>query len=124
MKKQLGVAFAAALMWVAFTVPMLPVLLALLPIMIVLYAITGKVSVRDRVKTIGKALDQLVNATYFSGHPKETISSHAGRWLTEAPERAPKWVFVISWLTNLFEENHCIKAIEAPFVGMPLGGGD
>ncbi|MCC6531516.1 MAG: hypothetical protein IT531_03125 [Burkholderiales bacterium] len=108
-------------MLIAFIVPMLPVLLVVLPLRVVAYAFVGGDNLRSSIKIPGKALDQLVNATYFGGHPKETISSHAGRWLTEAPERAPRWAHVIAWLTNIAEKDHVIKAIEAPFKGLPLG---
>lgn len=121
MKKRLGRAFAAFLMWLAFTLPTLPVLILVLPLRILLYAITGNEELERRIKVPGKALDQFCNAEFFGGHPKETISSHAGRWLIEAPDRAPRWVHVIDWLTGLFEKDHCEKAIEAPFIGMPLG---
>ena len=121
MGRRLGEAFAAALMWLLFTIPMLPVLVVVLPLRILWYTLTGDATMREKVAIPGKALDQLVNATYFGGHPKETVSSHAGRWLTEAPDRAPGWVRVIAWLTNLFEKDHVVKAIEEPFIGMPLG---
>lgn len=121
MKRRIGEAVAASLMWLVFTIPMLPVLLFVLPARIAMYVLTGDQRLRERIQLPGKALDQLVNATYFGGHPKETVSSHAGRWLTEAPDRAPRWVRVIAWLTNLFEQDHVVKAIERPFLGMPLG---
>jgi hypothetical protein len=111
-------------MWLAFTVPILPFLLFVLPIRIVRYAITGDPDHRAAVKLPGKALDQLCNAAYFSGHPKETISSHAGRWLTQSPGDAPRWARVIAWLTDLFEDNHVFKAIEQPFLGQPLKSRD
>lgn len=120
MTKRLGEALAATLMWLAFTAMALPVILLAFPFWIVRYAVTGKPEHREAVKSHGKALDQLINSAVFGGNPKETLSSHAGRWLTEAPERAPWWVTVVDRLTGIAEHDHVIKAIEAPFVGSPL----
>lgn len=120
MGKRLGEALAATLMWLTFTAMALPVLLLAFPFWILRYVVTGKPEHRDAIKLPGKALDQLCNCAYFGGHPKETISSHAGRWLSEAPDRAPWWAKVVARLTDVFEENHVFKAIEQPFLGTPL----
>ncbi len=120
MKKRLGEAFAALLMWLPFGIGAM-VLLVAFPLLILRYIVTGKPEHRDAVKLPGKALDQLCNVTYFGGHPKETISSHAGRWLFEQHGLpVPWWVEVVARITDVFEEQHVIKAIEGPFVGQPL----
>ena len=120
-KKRLGEAIAALLMWAFFGAATLFLLVAF-PLLIIRYIVTGKPGHRDAVKLPGKALDQVVNCAYFSGHPKETISSHAGRWLFEKHGLpVPWWAEVVARITDVFEEDHVIKAIEAPFLGQPLG---
>lgn len=120
MKKRLGEAFAALLMWAFFGAATL-LLLVVFPLLIVRYILSGSESARNAVKLPGKALDQVVNTTYFGGHPKETISSHAGRWLFEKHGLpVPWWVNVVARVTDVFERDHVIKAIEAPFLGAPL----
>ncbi len=119
MKRRLGEALVAVLLWVIFGVGGL-VVLVLFPLMVGRYVLTGNAAHREAVKNRGKALDQLFNVTFFGGNPKETLSSHAGRWLTEAPERAPWWVKVVATITGWVEKDHVHKAIERPFVGMPL----
>ena len=121
MKKRLGEAFAATLMWLIFTMMALPVLLLAFPWWIVRYAVTGSADAREAVKQPGKALDQFCNCSYFAGHPKETISSHAGRWLFEKHGLPiPWWADVVARITDEFEPGHVFKAIEAPFLGRPL----
>lgn len=117
--KRLGEAIAALLLWLVFTLMALPALLVF-PLLVLRYVVTGRIEHRDRVKDIGKALDQFCNAAYFDGHPKETISSHAGRWLHEHGPHAPWWAHLVERLTHPFESNHVFKAIEEPFLGMPL----
>lgn len=121
MRKRLGETVAATLMWLVFTLMALPVLLLAFPFWIGRYAVTGRPEHRDAVKRPGKALDQVVNCAYFGGNPKETLSSHAGRWLFEKHGLpVPWWVEVVARITDVFEDQHVIKAIEKPFVGMPL----
>lgn len=119
MKRRLGEAVAAMLMWCIFGAGVV-LYLVVMPLLIIRYVIVGTESARNAVKLPGKALDQAFNCIYFHGHPKETLSSHAGRWLFEAPERAPWWVPVVATVTAWFEENHVQKAVEAPFLGTPL----
>jgi len=119
MKKRIGESIAATFMWIIFGVGAVVVLVAF-PLLILRYAILGTEDARNDVKLPGKALDQLFNSFFFAGNPKETLSSHAGRWLSEAPERAPWWAHVVDRITGLFEENHVFKAIEKPFIGLPL----
>lgn len=120
MKKRLGESVAALLMW-AFFGTAIVAFLAVFPLLTVRYIVTGKPEHRDAVKRPGKALDQVVNCAYFGGNPKETLSSHAGRWLFEQHSLpVPWWVGVVEKITGLFEKDHVIKAIEAPFLGQPL----
>lgn len=120
LKKRLGEAFAALLMWAFFGVAIV-IFLAAFPLLVLRYVIVGTPSAREFVKQSGKSLDQVVNCAYFGGHPKETISSHAGRWLFEKHGlEVPWWVEVVARITDVFEEQHVIKAIEAPFLGQPL----
>lgn len=120
LQKRLGEAIAALLMWFVFGIGAL-ILLVALPLLILRYVIVGTDSARSHVKLPGKALDQLCNATFFGGNPKETISSHAGRWLSEPHGLpVPWWVSVVERITDVFEKDHVITAIEAPFRGQPL----
>jgi hypothetical protein len=112
--KQAAIGF---LFWVAFGVPVLLALVTL-PLFILAYAL-GAENVRPWVYRVGKALDQTANAALFGGHPKETISSHTGRWIVSGRDM-PFWVFMVERLTDIFEPDHCVKAIEEPFIGEPL----
>lgn len=110
-------AILGVLFWIAFGLPILLSLIAL-PLFILAYA-CGADNVRPWVYRVGKALDQTANAALFGGHPKETISSHTGRWLISG--RDVPWQFAaVDALTGLFERGHCIKAIEEPFRNEPL----
>lgn len=105
------------LFWIAFA-PVAIVGILLQPLTILIYAF-GNDNIRAFIYRTGKALDQFDNALLFGGHPKETISSHVGRWLVSG--RPVPWKFrTVAWLTNLFEKDHCIKAIEVPFLREPL----
>jgi len=118
-KKRLGEAFAALLMWAFFGAATM-LLIAVFPLLILRYVLTGTAEARDAVKLPGKALDQVVNCAFFGGHPKETVSSHAGRWIFQRPDDAPWWAHAVDRITGWFEEAHVIKAIEAPFLREPL----
>lgn len=88
---------------------------------IAVFAVTGNDGVREWVFRTGKAVDQLNNAAWFSGHHKETISSHAGRWYLDMSGRPIPYRFrFVKWLTDLFEKNHVINAVEEPFLNLPL----
>ena len=101
------------LFWVAFG-PLAIVLILALPVGIVLYGF-GNDNIRAWVYRVGKALDQTDNAGYFGGNPKETISSHTGRYIASGKLLPIRYRFV-RWLTDLFEHDHCVKTIEEPFV--------
>lgn len=107
----------ALLFWFAFA-PIAILGIICMPIGVALYAF-GNDNIRAWVYRCGKALDQFDNALIFGGLPQETISSHAGRWVLSGQPIPWKFRFVI-WLTDLFEDDHAIKAIEPPFVGQEL----
>jgi hypothetical protein len=114
--KRAKIALAGLIYWCAFTPFILLTLVAQL-IGIAWYACTGNDAVRLWVYRTGKAGDQLCNASLFSGNPKETISSHAGRIYQRAEASPaddfpiPRWARVVKWLTDLAEPDHVIKAI-------------
>jgi hypothetical protein len=85
---------------------------------IIKYAITGDEKERDWVTRTGQGLDGVCNADYFDGDPRETISSHTGRWVESGEPIPPKFKFV-NWLTGLFQPNHAVRSIEEPFRGTP-----
>jgi len=101
------------LFWVAFGIPVLMSLIVL-PLFILAYA-CGAENIRPWVYRVGKALDQTSNAVLFGGHPKETVSSHAGRWIVSGRDM-PLWVPVVDYATGIFEAEHCVKSIEEPFI--------
>ena len=100
------------LFWLAFSVPV-AIAIVLLPFAIAAFA-CGADNLRPWVYRVGKALDQTVNAALFGGHPKETVSSHTGRWYT-SNLNVPLKFRLVRLLTDFFEDRHCIKAIEEPF---------
>ena len=102
----------ALLFWFAFA-PAAVLGILCLPIGVLVYA-CGNENIRDWVYRCGKALDQFDNALVFGGLPQETISSHCGRWVKSGKPQPFKVRFVVA-LTNLFEKDHCVKAIEPPF---------
>lgn len=107
------------LFWLAFGVPVVLALI-FLPFAIIAYA-CGADNIRPWVYRTGKALDQTVNAALFGGHPKDTVSSHCGRWYIDTSgRRIPLRFKLVKWLTGLFEQDHAIKAIEEPFLNEPL----
>lgn len=83
------------------------------------YLLTGSEAERAWVTSTGQGGDGLSNASWFDGDPRETISSHTGRWLASGQPVPPKFRFV-AWLTNLFETDHVTKAISAPFINSKL----
>jgi hypothetical protein len=105
------------LFWIVFSIPVL-LSIVVLPLFILAFAL-GADGVRPWCFRVGKALDQTANAVLFGGHSKETVSSHTGRWIVSG--RNIPWQFAaVDLLTNIFERNHCVKAIEEPFVNEPL----
>ena len=105
------------LFWIAFA-PIAIVGILIQPITILIYAF-GNENIRAFIYRTGKALDQFDNALIFGGEPQETISSHCGRWILSGRPLPPKVRFVVM-LTNLFEYNHCVSAIEDAFKDAPL----
>lgn len=86
---------------------------------IVKYLFTGSESARAWVTKTGQGTDALNNAAWFDGDQRETISSHTGRWVESGQPLPLKFRFV-RWLTDLFEQDHAVKAIEEPFKNQPL----
>jgi hypothetical protein len=107
----------ALLFWFAFA-PAAVLGILCLPIGVLAYAL-GNDNIRDWVYRCGKALDQFDNACFFGGLPQETISSHTGRYVLSG-QQMPLMFRFVRWLTNLFEQDHAVKAIEKPFVGEEL----
>ena len=105
------------LFWFAFA-PVAILGLLLLPVGILLYAL-GNDNIRERVFQVGRAADQFDNALLFGGLSQETISSHCGRWVLSG-QPLPLRVRLVVMLTDCFETDHCINAIQLPFIGQPL----
>lgn len=122
MKARIGKAVAALLMFLFFAVACAGVIV-LMPALIGHWLWRGLDSDEDYIYRVGKAMDQVTNAALFAGHPKETVSSHVGRLILREREggvRAPRWAHMIDWVTDKVDKNHCVDAIEEPFIGMPL----
>jgi hypothetical protein len=103
--------------WIAFA-PIAIVGILLQPLTILIYAL-GNENIRAFIYRTGKALDQFDNALLFGGEPQETISSHAGRYILSGQPMPWKFRFV-KWLTDKFEYNHCVGAVEDVFKDSPL----
>lgn len=132
MKARLLKAIAAALMHAVFGLVCAVAWFACWPAL-VYWVATGSDAVRAWVGAFGKAEDQAANAAVLGGHHKETVSSHAGRWMElkygnpydriparDPGLRLPMWVLAVHTVTGLFEKDHVLKAVEAPFRGQPL----
>lgn len=115
---RLRIAILGMLFWIVFSCGVL-LTLACQFCGIFKFLLTGSESERVWVTKTGKGTDALNNAAWFGGDQRETISSHTGRWVASGKPLPPKFRFV-RWLTDLFEEDHAVKAIEAPFRSEPL----
>lgn len=107
--------FVAICFWIVFTpITWLGASLLIVPILLYWFGIGN---LRNFVYRVGKAEDQLINALLFGGNPKETVSSHTGRWIKRGrPDVRARFLFVfVEWLTGRFEKDHCTNAIEEPF---------
>lgn len=118
MKDRLKVVILGLMFWTVFSVS------AILTIFgqfcgIFKYLFTGSEEERVWVTKTGQGTDALANASWFDGDPRETISSHTGRWIESGQPLPFKFKFV-NWLTNLFEKDHPVKAIQDPFRNQPL----
>lgn len=118
-RSRLKASVVGLLFWLVFTVPALAAL-ALQLVGIVVYVLTGSAFVRNWVYQTGKGIDGFNNAAWFAGSPKETISSHTGRWYASGRADIPKRFRFVRWLTDLFERGHAVRAIEEPFKDFPL----
>ena len=118
MKSRIGKALAAFLMLIFF------IFGAIVGIIvscgnILWWIFSGKDSEEDYIYRVGKAMDQVTNAALFAGHPKETISSHVGRWIVSG-KQMPWWATAIDWITNLVDTDHCVDGIEEEYLNEPL----
>lgn len=130
--KRVGLFLAGAFMLIVFGVGAV-VSLPMFALALVWFLLTGSVAAEAFVGFRGRALDQLCNAVYFNGDPRETISSHCGRYYEAKygnpykgrpathPDLVIPWsVQFVHRLTSLAEKDHVLRAVQAPFVGMPL----
>lgn len=116
--------FAALFMLIVFLLIII-VGVVLTIIFLIGYLITGSAWLRSRVTNFGIGLDQAANVVFMDGNPKETISSHAGRYYEAKygnpykgrPATRPG--LVIPWqavavctVTNLGEKDHVLNAVE------------
>lgn len=123
MKSRLRKAVAALMMLVVFSVLVVLVVIPACAIGTLLWLLNGSEKIYVWVKKAGKSLDQCCNTLLPNGHPKETISSHVGRWILAEQEgrvRAPIWAHALNWVLHQFDDNHALDAIEEPFKGIPL----
>ena len=133
-ERRLLIAFAALIMWVLFGA-IIAVAFCFVPVLMVAYVCTGSAWLYSRVGAFGQALDSCANVPFMDGHPKETISSHAGRYYeakygnpyknrgpTQQDLVIPWQAKLVRWLTDMAEENHVLKAVEewAITTGVPL----
>lgn len=86
---------AAVILWLLLLIPALVALL-LVPLM----ALLDPRRVREPVR----AIDQLVNAFWFNGLGRESLSSHSWR------ERHKWWAKLVIWFTNKLVQGHCEDA--------------
>lgn len=113
--KRTVTALLGLIFWLAFS-PLTIIVALFLWVPIVLYWLDIG-NLRNFVYRVGKAEDQLLNAALIGGNPKETISSHVGRWVRAGRPKVKVWIMFVfvEWITGKFEENHCVEAIEEPF---------
>ena len=76
--------------------------LAILGYLIIVYV--GFLGRAERARQGVRALDHFVNATVFNGYAWESVSSHAWRM------RHKRWARIVIAVTNLFQENHSMRA--------------
>lgn len=122
MIKRLEMAFAALLMHLVFGLSFALSWIATFPILLI-WIISGNEVIKDWIYSFGKAEDQAMNASMFGGDPKETVSSHAGRWIQKRISDdivVPRWVRLVKWFTDIFSMEHVLNSIEQPFEDLPL----
>lgn len=67
------------------------------------------------------ALDKFCNSIYFGGDPRESVSSHTGRWLVSGQPVPFKFRLVRWWCEDVLRiTNHCTDAIDSNFKDAPL----
>lgn len=95
---------------------------AMVPMAVLGYLIltwVGFFASTERGRAGVRALDHFVNASVFNGYAWESVSSHAWR------VRHRPWAKAVIWLTDLFQNNHCMRANkrEQPIVDLMLHKG-
>jgi len=64
-------------------------------------------------RRVGRAmLDNGVNAAWFNGDPRESLSAHVGDIYINGGA-IPWWAKVVKWITDRFENDHVIKAAKS-----------
>lgn len=125
MKKRLGICFAALVMLVLFVIVIAAAVVVTLPLLVV-YLFNASAWLYDRIGKFGQALDSCANVPFLDGHPKETISSHVGRfyeakfgnpyklrpYATQPDVVIPWQAQFVKWLTDLAEKDHVLHAVE------------
>jgi prepilin-type processing-associated H-X9-DG protein len=124
MMRRLGIAFAAMVMWLLFGA-VVWVTFVLFPLLTVAWVLRDSDWLRTRLTRYGQALDSAANVTFLDGHPKETISSHVGRYYTIKYGNPYKTIYAsdpllflpwqcvfVKWLTDLAESDHVYHAVE------------
>jgi hypothetical protein len=101
-----------------------------------IFLLTGNEWMQKVVVNFGIAEDQAFNVVLLGGHPKETTSSHVGRYYeakygnpyknrpipTNPGLVIPITVQFLNWITGLAETDHALKAVEQWAIdqGVPL----
>lgn len=124
MIQRIKIVIAAIIMLVLFLAVIIPAAISV-PFLLAAYVLTGSDWLRSRVTSFGQGLDGAANVVLMDGHPKETISSHAGRFYEAKygnpyegrPATQPDLVIpwqarFVHWLTNLAEPGHVLKSVE------------
>jgi hypothetical protein len=117
--KRIPKVFAALLLWAVFLFSTIGVFFSQI-VLVFMWFFTGDEDTREWVESTGKAQDQLMNAAWFNGYHKETVSSHVGKryyfhYKFNENFKAPNLFMVfVREVTELFEKAHVFKAIEPP----------
>lgn len=122
--KRCAIAIAVMVMWISFGL-VVWVGFVLVPFAVVAYVCRESEWLYKRIGGYGQALDSCANTLFMDGHPKETISSHCGRYYETKygnlyknrpatnPEVVLPWQAIfVKWLTDIGEVDHVYKAVE------------
>lgn len=124
MMKRIAIAFAAMVMWVLFGIEVWIAFIAF-PVLCLAWIFNSSDWLQQRLTSYGQALDSCANVVFMDGHPKETISSHVGRFYEARygnpykgremtrPDLVMPWqALFVKWLTDFAETDHVLKAVE------------